>query len=93
MAAGSRRRGGNAASTARPGDADADPECAPGRALDPVAADIGADDRRIPAERLWATRLALVGRRSSRAHLHAVRGLRQLCRSGRLAVAHRVRHC
>lgn len=93
VAAGSRRRGGDAAPAAGSGDADADPERAPGRAPDPVATDIGADDRRLPAERLRAARLAPVGRRSPRPHLHAVRGLRQLRRPGRLAVAHRVRHC
>lgn len=93
VAAGSRRRGGDPAPAAGPGNADADSERASGRAPDPVAADIGADDRRFSAERLRAARLAPVGRRSPRSHLHAVRGLRQLRCPGRLAAAHRVRHC
>jgi len=93
MAAGGRCRGRDTAPAAGSGNSDADPERTPGCASDPVAADIGADNRRVLAERLRATRLAPVGRRSSRAHLHAVRGLRQLRRPGCLAVAHRVRHC
>lgn len=93
VAAGSRRRGRDSTPAAWTGDADADAERAPGRAPDSVAANIGAHDRGVSAERLRAARLAPVGRRSPRSHLHAVRGLRQLRRPGRLAFAHRVRHC
>lgn len=92
MATGSRRRGRDATPAAGSGDADADAERSSGRAVDPLAADIRADDRRILAERVRAARLASVGRRSPRTHLHAVRGLRQLCRPG-IAAAHRICHC
>lgn len=91
MAARGRRRSGDAAPAAWSGDADADAEHAPGRAADPVAADIRADDRRVSVERLRAAWFAPLGRGTPWAHLHAVRRLRQLC-AGRIAAAHRVCH-
>lgn len=62
VAAGCRRRGRDATSTAGSGDADADAERAPGRTVDPLAADIRANYRGISAEWFRAAGLATFGR-------------------------------
>lgn len=62
MAASGRSRGGDATSATGSGDSDANAKRAFRRAVDTLAADIRADDRGVPAKRLWTTWIAAVGR-------------------------------